>query len=886
MNEQSFDNTELEEWRQALLAVVKRSGKDIATELLQQILHYATQIGVDCNRLVNTSYCNTISVADTPVYPGDLNLESEIEGLIRWNAMIMVHRTNQVDSSLGGHISTYSSSSTLYEIGFNHFFRGYNNSELGDLIYYQGHSSPGIYARSFVEQRLTQNQLENFRREVGNAGLSSYPHPHLMPEYWQFPTVSMGLGPISAIYTARYLKYLDNRNILAAGNRKVWAFLGDGECSEPESLGCLPVACVEKLDNLIFVINCNLQRLDGLVRGNAKIIQELEAVFLGCGWNVIKVIWGSNWDSLFAKDSNGLLQQRLNAMCDGDFQNCKAKGGAYTRECIFGGHPELQAMVADWSDDDIAKLNRGGHDPHKVYAAYKKATMSVGKPTVILAKTIKGYGLGSESSSANIAHNVKKLATDAMREYRDEHCTSITDNQLENQEFVQPEKGSLVYSYLHDRRQQLNGYLPVNQEQNETLQFPNVAVHKRLLAGTGSKEASTTMGFVNILSTLCKDSNMGELVVPIVPDEARTFGMEGLFKQLGIYSPIGQKYVPHDEKKMMPYIESIDGQLLEEGINEAGSFSSWIAAATSYRHSLKTTIPFYIYYSMFGFQRVGDLAWLAGDSGAKGFLIGATSGRTTLNGEGLQHQDGHSHIQAGLIPNCISYDPTYNYELAVIIHHGLNVMYRQNKHCFFYITTTNENYPQPQVQLTAEMTEGIQKGLYLMQKAQSNADKAVNLFGSGTILREVEAAAAILKQQFAIDSNIWSMTSGNLLYNDALAVERHNQLHPEKTAKHSFLQNQLKDYHGSVVIATDYIKRYAEQLRQFIANPLLTLGTDGYGRSDSRKKLRYFFEVDRNYIAYYAALSLYKEGQLAQSKLIEIRQSLAIDPAKPIPTEV
>ena len=886
-NSDNIDQLELQEWQEALTSVLKNSGKNRAIHLLNSLNQYAAaDLNLSVSETIGSGYENTISAAETKPYPGDLELERRIQGYIRWNAMIMVHNTNMKDSSLGGHISTYSSASTLYEVGFNHFFRGYDNDNLGDLIYFQGHSSPGIYARSFIEGRLSKQQLYNFRREVDGKGLSSYPHPYLMPDYWQFPTVSMGLGPIAAIYSARCLKYLENRSLIKASDRKVWAFLGDGECSEPESIGALNVAANENLNNLIFVINCNLQRLDGPVRGNGKIVQELEKIFLGNGWNVIKVIWGSNWDTLFAKDKNRKLRNRLDELCDGEFQNFKAKGGGYLREVVFSGDAELEAMIDGWSDTDLEKLQRGGNDPIKVYNAYLKATQSSEKPTVILAKTIKGYGLGDDVSSSNIAHNVKKLGDESMRSFRDRHCPLITDQQLENSELVTLPEQSQELEYLHSIRIGLNGYLPINFSTDLEQSVPDFAMHTRVLAGTGDKEASTTMGFVSIISALCKDKSIGSKIVPIVPDEARTFGMEGMFKQVGIYSAVGQKYVPHDAKNMMPYREKKDGQILEEGINEAGSFASWLAAATAYRHSKQAVIPFYIYYSMFGFQRIGDLAWMAGDSGAKGFLIGATSGRTSLNGEGLQHQDGHSHIQAGLIPNCKSYDPTYNYELAVIIHHGIKDMYKDNNSCFYYITTMNDNYRHIAMPRGIEknVEQGITKGLYLLHPA-ADEKQALNLFGSGTILKEVEAAAKLLQADFNISSNVWSMTSSNELYRDAIKVKRNNDLNFKQQPKLCYLQQQLADYKAPIVIATDYVRNYSEQLRQFIPNRLITLGTDGFGRSDTRQKLRYFFEVDKYFVAFNAVLALYQQGSIDVSVVEAAQAKYQIDPNKPFSIE-
>ena len=874
--EHDIDKVETSEWLEAIRSVIKTEGNERATFLIKELARYANQHhGVDMPHAITSPYCNTIAVRDQQPLPGDIFIERRIRSMIRWNAMAMVMRTNTDDDSLGGHIASYSSAATLYEVGFNHFFRGYDDGNLGDLILYQGHSSPGIYARSFLEGRITEEQLVNFRREVDGKGLSSYPHPWLMPDYWQFPTVSMGLGPLQAIYMSHVMKYQTKRDLVDNSARKVWAFLGDGECDEPESLGAISLAGREKLDNLIFVINCNLQRLDGPVRGNGKIIQELEGVFRGAGWNVIKVIWGQKWDPLFENDKGGLLLNTLEDICDGDFQNFKNNGGAYTRENLFGRDPELLKLVEHLSDDEVESLNRGGHDTHKVYAAYHQAVNTKGRPTVILAKTVKGYGMGDTAESANEAHSVKKLNTEDLRAFRDRFNVPISDEDLPNLPFYRPKEDSPEMQYLHRRRKELKGYLPVRPQSDELLKAPALSDFQGQLDGSGEREISSTMAFVRILSTLTKDKNIGKRIVPIVPDEARTFGMEGMFRQLGIYSSAGQKYTPHDSGKIMYYKESEDGQILEEGINEAGAFSAWLAASTSYSHSLYPMIPFYVYYSMFGFQRIGDLAWAAGDSQAKGFLIGATSGRTTLNGEGLQHQDGHSHVMAGTIPNCKSYDPTFSYELAVIIQDGIKRMYSDNERCFYYIATMNENYVHPVQPKGSD--EGIIKGMYLLQKAAAKKKHSVQLMGSGSILLEVMAAKVLLESDWNVGADVWSLTSINELARDGIDCERWNLLHPEDKPKQSYIGSLLEKQKGSVVIATDYIRSYAEQLRNFIPQPLKVLGTDGFGRSDTRINLRKHFEVNCHYVVVAALKSLAEQSEIDSSVVSKAIKQYCID---------
>ncbi|HYC25071.1 MAG TPA: pyruvate dehydrogenase (acetyl-transferring), homodimeric type, partial [Roseiarcus sp.] len=829
------------------------------------------------------AYVNTIHPEDQPPYPGNGDLEATIRHAVRWNAAAIVVKANKESSELGGHIASFQSAATLYETGFNHFWRAADDTHGGDLVYFQGHCAPGIYARAFVEGRLTEEQLLNFRQEVGGKGLSSYPHPWLMPAFWQFPTVSMGLGPLMAIYQARFLRYLHGRGLADTTARKVWAFCGDGEMDEPESLGAISLAGREKLDNLIFVVNCNLQRLDGPVRGNGKIVQELESDFRGAGWNVIKCLWGSNWDELLAKDKQGKLRQLMMECVDGEYQDFKSKNGAYIRERFFGRYPETAAMVADWSDARIWSLTRGGHDPIKVYAAYKAAVDHKGSPTVILAKTVKGYGMGEAGEGQMIAHQQKKLGDHALKAFRDRFNIPISDEEVAKVPFLKlPEKGEAM-KYLRDRRAALGGYLPTRRRKSEPLVIPELSAFDALLKATGEgREISTTMAFVRILTTLLRDKNIGPRIVPIVPDESRTFGMEGLFRQFGIYSQEGQRYRPQDADQLMYYREDAKGQILQEGINEPGAMASFIAAATSYSTSNMPMIPFYIYYSMFGFQRVGDLCWAAGDMRARGFLIGGTSGRTTLNGEGLQHEDGHSHILAATVPNCLSYDPTYAYELAVIIQHGLKRMYVDNEDAYYYITTLNENYPHPALPEGAE--EGILRGMYLLRKVGAGKPQLqARLLGSGAILREVEAAAEMLAKDFGVSSEVWSVTSFSQLRRDGLETERWNLLHPDKTPRKSYIEQRLAKGVGPVVASTDYIKLLADGVRPFVPARYRTLGTDGFGRSDYRRRLRSFFEVDRRHVAVAALKSLADDQLLPSKTVLEALKSYEIDPERASP---
>ncbi len=872
-------SVETQEWLDALESVIKASGKERAAELLTQLSQLADDKGIARPQSVTTPYRNTIRVEEEKPLPGDLFMERRIRSLIRWNAMAMVMRCNTRDSSLGGHISSFASSATLYEIGFNHFWRGWDNGNKGDLILYQGHCAPGMYARSYIEGRLTEEQLESFRREVDGNGLSSYPHPWLMPDYWQFPTVSMGLGPLQAIYLAHVMKYQHKRGLVDQTDRKVWAFLGDGETDEPESLGAISLAGREKLDNLIFVINCNLQRLDGPVRGNGKIIQELEGVFRGAGWNVIKVVWGRDWDALFAKDVDGKLQQALDEWIDGEYQNFKSKPGSYLRAAFE--EKGIGEMVAHMSDEDLGRLNRGGHDPFKVYAAYHQAVNHKGQPTVILAKTVKGYATGEAGQAANTTHSLKKLDIESLKQFRDRFGIPISDEELPEVPYYRPEENSPEMRYLRERREMLKGYIPYRQADFDKLDTPELEIFAKQLESTGDREISSTMAFVRLLSNLAKDKSVGPRVVPIVADEARTFGMEGMFRQLGIYAPEGQKYEPEDSDQIMFYKESESGQILEEGINEAGAFSSWLACATSYSHSDYPMIPFYIYYSMFGFQRIGDLAWAAGDLQARGFLIGATAGRTTLNGEGLQHQDGHSHLVGSSIPNCRCYDPTYSFELAVIIQDGIRRMYGEGENCFYYISTMNENYQHHE--LPAGSEEGIVRGMYMLKKGGEGASPRVQLMGGGSILVEVEKAAELLKNDWGVESDVWSMTSVNEVYRDAKSADRWNLLHPEEEPKKPYITELLSDVEGPKVIATDYIHAYSEQLRAFIPGTFTVLGTDGFGRSDTREKLRDHFEVDSRYICVAALSSLVKDGKIEKSKVVDAMDKYGIDPEKSDP---
>ncbi|GAB3281497.1 pyruvate dehydrogenase (acetyl-transferring), homodimeric type [Parahaliea aestuarii] len=878
------DPIETREWLEALDAVLKYSGPDRASWLLRELAKHATETGVRLPPAITTPFRNTIAPADEKLMPGDLFMERRIRSLVRWNALAMVMRANDNDEGLGGHISSFSSSATLYDVGFNYFFRGTNNGHPGDLVFYQGHSAPGMYARSYLEGRLSEEQLDNFRREVDGNGLSSYPHPWLMPDYWQFPTVSMGLGPIQAIYQAHVMKYQQSRGLVEHSDRNVWCFMGDGECDEPESLGAISMAGREKLGNLIFVVNCNLQRLDGPVRGNGKIIQELEGVFRGAGWDVKKVIWGRKWDPLLERDESGLLQQRMDEVCDGELQNYKYNGGAYTREHFFGKYPETLKLVEDLSDDDIMYLNRGGHDPYKVYAAYAEAVAQHERPTVILAMTVKGYGTGEAGEANNETHSLKKLDMDSLKAFRDRFGIPISDAELKNVPYYRPAPDSPEMRYMKQRREELGGLIPARRAKPELLNTPALSVFDSQLKGSGKREISTTMAFVRLLSALVKDKEIGERVVPIVPDEARTFGMEGMFRQLGIYSSVGQRYTPQDAGQIMFYKEDKKGQILEEGINEAGAFSAWLAAATSYSTSNYPMVPFYIFYSMFGFQRIGDLAWAAGDSQARGFLIGATAGRTTLNGEGLQHQDGHSHLLASTIPNCVSYDPAYAFELAVIIQDGLRRMYQEGENKFYYITTMNENYLQPEMPQGVE--EGIVKGMYLLKRGPKKKGLRVQLMGAGTILREVEAAAEILEQDYKIQSDIWSLTSVNELQREGKAALRWNMLHPEDTPRVPYLTAQLDGHEGPVVVATDYMKSFSDQLREFVPGRYVTLGTDGFGRSDTRSRLRKFFEVSREYIVVAALKALVDEGQLETGVVVEAMRALGVSPDKVDPLSV
>lgn len=873
-----IDPIETKEWLDALSAVESADGSERAVFLLKALLDQASRKGYGTDLPMTTPYCNTIKTFEEKPIPPDEGMAKRVAALIRWNAKAMVLRAGRYEPELGGHIATYASASTLYEVGFNHFFRGMNEQFLGDLLYIQGHSSPGIYARAFLEGRLTAEQLEKFRQEVAGGGLSSYPHPWLMGDFWQFPTVSMGLGPLQAIYQARFLKYLHHRGLVKDEGRKVWAFLGDGEMDEPESLGALTIAAREKLDNLIFVVNCNLQRLDGPVRGNGKIIQELEGVFRGAGWSVIKVIWGRRWDPLLERDQDGLLQQRMDECIDGEYQSYKAKDGAFVREKFFGAYPELAKMVENLSDDEIWRLNRGGHDSQKVYAAYAKAVAHTGTPTVILAKTIKGYGMGEAGEGMNITHQQKKMTTEQIRVFRDKFSIPIPDEDLESLPFYRPDEQSPEMRYLQRQRAALGGYLPSRNQACEALTVPALSEFANVTHGLGEREISTTMAFVRILSVLLKDKNIGNRVVPIVPDESRTFGMEGLFRQIGIYSPIGQLYTPVDHEQVMYYREANNGQILEEGINEAGAFCSWIAAGTSYSTNKFAMIPFYIYYSMFGFQRIGDLAWAAGDMKARGFLLGGTAGRTTLAGEGLQHQDGHSFLMAATIPNCVAYDPCFAYELAVIIQNGMYRMYEQQEDIYYYIAVMNENYTHPDLPAGAE--EGILKGMYLFQEAPKKHKLHVQLLGAGTILREVIEAATLLENDFSVAADIWSVTSFNELRRDGLAVERENRMHPEKKAKLSYVSSCLKDRKGPVIAATDYIRMYADQIRSFVPGAYTTLGTDGYGRSDTRKQLRHFFEVDAKYIAVTALYALAEQGEVEAELVTKAMKKYNIDPNK------
>ena len=883
MTEQhDIDPQETQEWLDALDAVIANEGLERAHFLLEKLIDDARRSGANLPFSNVTAYLNTIPPHLQEAHPGDTSVERRIKSLVRWNALAMVVRANKESSELGGHIASFASAATLYDVGLNHFFRAPSHEHGGDLVFMQGHSAPGIYARAYLEGRLNEDQLDKFRQEVDGDGLSSYPHPWLMPDFWQFPTVSMGLGPIMAIYQARFMKYLQDRGIANTTNRKVWAFCGDGEMDEPESLGAISLGGREKLDNLVFVINCNLQRLDGPVRGNGKIIQELESVFRGAGWNVIKVIWGGYWDPLLARDIDGLLRKRMEEAVDGDYQNYKSKDGAYVREHFFGKYPELKAMVATMSDEDIWRLNRGGHDPHKVYAAYAAAMKHTGQPTVILTKTVKGYGMGLAGEGQNITHSQKKMDIDALKAFRQRFDIPLSEKQVEKAEYYRPAEDSEEIRYLKERRKALGGYLPTRQHLAAPLEIPGLDIFKTMLESSGERELSTTMAFVRMLTALARDKKIGKYVVPIVPDEARTFGMEGMFRQLGIYSSVGQLYEPQDREQVMFYKEDKSGQILEEGINEAGAMSSWIAAATAYSSHGVNMIPFYVYYSMFGFQRIGDLAWAAGDMQARGFLIGGTAGRTTLAGEGLQHQDGHGLLVASTIPNCIAYDPCFAYELAVIIHDGMRRMMHDQENVYYYVTAMNENYVQPAMPKGVE--KGIVNGMYrFSEDSARKGEPKVQLFGSGTILREVIDAAEKLKNDWGVSADVWSVTSYNELAREARDCERWNMLNPEKKARVSYVEQQLQDCEGPVISSSDYVRNVAEQIRNFVPATYTVLGTDGFGRSDTRRQLRKHFEVSSDYVTVATLKALSDEGTIPASKVKEAIKKYGIRITKPNP---
>ncbi|PLY04191.1 MAG: pyruvate dehydrogenase (acetyl-transferring), homodimeric type [Arcobacter sp.] len=881
LNLNDIDPIETQEWMDALEVVIKEEGSERAHYLLEQLIDNARRNGSDIPHRANTAYLNTIPVDQEPKMPGSRDLERKIKSIVRWNAQTMVLRASKKNLELGGHIASFQSSATLYDVAFNHFFKAPNEKDGGDLVFFQGHISPGIYARSFVEGRLSAEQMDNFRQEAFADGLSSYPHPKLMPSYWQFPTVSMGLGPIQAIYQARFLKYLTDRGIKDCSSQKVYCYMGDGECDEPESLGAIGLAGREGLDNLVFVINCNLQRLDGPVRGNGKIIQELESNFRGNGWEVIKVVWGRYWDALLDKDKSGKLKQLMEETVDGEYQNFKQKGGAYTREHFFNKHPETAKLVENMSDDEIWRLNRGGHDPIKVYAAYKKASEVKGKPSVILAKTVKGYGMGAAAEGKNIAHGVKKVDTTVLRQFRDRFDIPVSDEDIENLSYYRPAEDSPEMKYMKERRAELGGSVPQRRQKFSTpLNIPALDKFEAVLQGSGDREISTTMAFVRVLNILVKDKEIGKKIVPIVPDEARTFGMEGMFRQLGIYSSEGQKYIPQDKDQVAYYKEDKKGQVLQEGINELGAMGSWVAAATSYSINDCPMIPFYIFYSMFGFQRTGDICWAAGDQMARGFLVGGTSGRTTLNGEGLQHEDGHSHVIANTIPNCVTYDPTYGYEVAVIVQNGVDRMYGEKQEdVFFYLTTLNENYKQPAMPEGAE--EGILKGIYKLRDVEAKNDFKVKLLGSGSILEQVRVAAEVLASEYGIASELYSVTSYNELAREAQDVERYNLLHIDEEDKVPYIDQVLgQDEENIIVSTTDYIKSYSEQLAPFVSGTFKALGTDGFGRSDSRANLRSFFEVDTDFVIFTTLAQLAKKGKIEKSVLVDAMKKYNIDPEK------
>ncbi|HEX7328751.1 MAG TPA: pyruvate dehydrogenase (acetyl-transferring), homodimeric type [Casimicrobiaceae bacterium] len=878
------DPVETGEWIDSLRAVIEYQGAERARFLLARLRDEARRTGTQPLQPLTTPYRNTIALEDQPPLPGDPAMEHRIRSVIRWNAAAMILRANKDSSELGGHIASFQSSALLYDIGFNHFWHGASESHVGDLVYLQGHSSPGFYARAFVEGRISEAEMNNFRQETGGHGLPSYPHPWLLPSFWQFPTVSMGLGPLMAIYQARFLRYLAGRGLADTSARKVWGFLGDGECDEPETLGAIALAGREKLDNLIFVINCNLQRLDGPVRGNGKIIQELEAIFRGAGWNVIKVIWGSGWDPLLAADKDGLLLARMEEVVDGQYQDLKSKNGAYVREHFFNS-PELKAMVAHLSDDEVWQLNRGGHDHAKVYAAYAAAVAHRGQPTVILAKTVKGYGMGESGEGQMIAHQAKHMTQVALKQFRDRFEVPVTDDRLAEVPFVTFPEGSPEMAYLKARREALGGYLPARREKSDTaIKTPPLSMFERLLQDTGEREISTTMAFVQMLSAMLRDKAFGKYIVPIVPDESRTFGMEGLFRQLGIYSAVGQLYRPQDADQLMYYREDKKGQVLQEGINEPGAMCSWMAAAASYSNNNLPTIPFYIYYSMFGFQRFGDFAWAAGDMRCRGFLLGGTAGRTTLNGEGLQHEDGHSHVLASNIPNCVAYDPTFSYEVVVIIRDGIRRMMEEQHDVYYYVTLMNENYHHPAMPAGSE--EGIVKGLYLLKEGAKGKGPRVQLMGSGTILREVIAAADLLSDDWKVASDVWSATSFTEVAREGRSVERHNLLHPEAARRRSYAETVLDGHAGPVVASTDYVRAFAEQIRPYLGRRYVTLGTDGFGRSDWRARLRQYFEVNRYYVTVAALKALADDGAVAPARVTEAIRKYSLDTERADPWTV
>ena len=883
-----IDPEETDEWIESLSSVVKRDGSRRAYFLLTKLINQAYVSGSNLPFTQNTPYINTIPPQLEAKSPGDQNIEKSIRSLIRWNAAAMVVKANKISPELGGHIATFASAATLYDVGCNHFWRGKTKDFLGDMIYFQGHAAPGMYARSYLEGRISEQQLGNFRQEANikrGEGLSSYPHPWLMPDYWQFPTVSMGLGPITSIYNARFMKYMENRNLIPKQGRKIWTFMGDGECDEPESLGAIGLAARENLDNLIFVINCNLQRLDGPVRGNGKIIQELEGTFRGAGWNVLKVIWGSYWDPLLQADKTGLLMKRMDECVDGEYQAFKAKGGKYVREKFFGKYPELKQLVSNLTDEDIWRLNRGGHDPHKVYAAYDAAMKHKGQPTVILTKTIKGYGMGKSGESINTTHQQKKLGLDDMYYFRDRFDIPLTDKQVENLEFYRPDEKSDEIQYLKEKRAALGGFIPSRSSNSKQIKISDPSIFDSSMKSSGQRELSTTMALVAILGKIFRDKEVAPKLVPIIPDEARTFGMEGFFQKVGIYAHEGQKYEPVDAEQLSSYREDQSGQVLEEGITEAGAMSSFIAAGTSYTNHDVEMIPFYVFYSMFGFQRVMDLAWAAGDSQARGFLIGATSGRTTLAGEGLQHQDGQGLIMASMIPNCISYDPTYAYEMATIVEDGIKRMHENKENIFYYVTALNENYKHPEIPSHVKK-EDILKGMYLFKEFRNKGKAIVQLFGSGSILNETIKAAQILSEEYGIDSDVWSITSYSEIQREGAETLRWNHLHPDKDLRKTYIEKCLEGRSGPIIAASDYIRSHVDQIRPYIKTNFLTLGTDGYGRSDTRKELRKFFEVNKESIVVNTLSTLSKEQKIASKVVKDAIKKYNIDPNKPYPVKL